>query len=587
MRRVPQQSEQIAVAGVLATCPEKSGEQEGGGVKPREKSMANATTSGVTPKKKTPAAKKVQARIVEDDRYEDCLAGVRHTFHRAVSSARSLFTTQSPGLYEAYLDGAPRGARTSRTCRACQQFIERFGGLVTIDANGHTSSIFWAPETAPPAYETAIRRVAAIVAKAPVDGVFISEEKTWGKPMTEAWTHFAVSAPPSQIFHLTFGSPIQTAHQAMAEKKQDYETLQRGLAEFSVEHVRLAHSYLTNGSLYRSEKCEGVAKWLLDLHEARATIKGRPRDNVVWLAMAAAPVGFCHVKAGMIGTLLEDIAAALPFEMIKERFDEKMNPLHYQRPQAPPSAGNIAQAEKIVEQLRSARALDRRFAKLTDIQAIWTPAPPKTETVRGGVFGHLYTPERSAVLPSGAPPVVMTWTKFERDILPKAETIDFLVPHGHAPYTAYVTAADPDAPPILQWDHAERRNPVSWYVYHAGSPASTWNLAPGWTPVTAVALQPSMWHGAFDHQGASVCFVLKGARDTVLKCGAGFFPETLKSEYHAVRATLEAYAQRAVIAGREEAEVCGIRLQKGQAWDFVFRVTAGGVQTAYKLDRWE
>ncbi len=56
----------------------------------------------------------------------------------------------------------------------------------------------------------------------------------------------------------------------------------------------------------------------------------------------------------------------------------------------------------------------------------------------------------------------MTWEKFARTVLPDAETIELYVPAEAAPYVAMVTAANPQAPPILQWDRAERRNPVSW-----------------------------------------------------------------------------------------------------------------------------
>ena len=74
-----------------------------------------------------------------------------------------------------------------------------------------------------------------------------------------------------------------------------------------------------------------------------------------------------------------------------------------------------------------------------------------------------------------------------------------------------------------------------------------------------------------------------------LKQGAGFFPETLKSEFHPIRATLEAHVKSAVVADKDEAEACGICLSKGGTWtDCRFRVTArGGVKVIYSLDRWD
>jgi hypothetical protein len=67
--------------------------------------------------------------------------------------------------------------------------------------------------------------------------------------------------------------------------------LARGLGEFSVDVARRAHGYLTSGQLFRSEKCEAVAKWLLDLHE-RLPKDRQQRDRLLWLAAAGAPAGF-------------------------------------------------------------------------------------------------------------------------------------------------------------------------------------------------------------------------------------------------------------------------------------------------------
>ena len=286
----------------------------------------------------------------------------------------------------------------------------------------------------------------------------------------------------------------------------------------------------------------------------------------------------------------------MAFGQIKARFDAKMNPLQYQRPTAAPSASNIARAEKIVAQLRSRGALERRFAKLGDLQMRWQPSAHADAAVLGSapreVFSHLKEQtKRKGPAQVEVPPLTMTWEKFARTVLPTAASIEFLVPAGRQSFLAFVTAKNPDAPPILQWDTAEQRNPVSWYLYVNGSLASQWNLLPGsFQPVTAVVHHPPMWDSQrpLPQHGEKVVFVLKGARDTQYTKSSGFFPEFLKSEYHEIRSTLEAYATGAVIAGKEEAEACGICLQKGQTWNYTFRVASqDGIRTTYVLDRWD
>jgi hypothetical protein len=523
---------------------------------------------------------------LSDDGYETFLSSVRAHFASAVEASAELFTIDATGLWDLYIDNAPAESRSIRTCSACKKFVARFGGLVTIAADGSIAPAFW-PKDPPAAYRDAVRAIIAKITKAKVTGVFRSSAATLGTPITGEWTHLAVELPAA----LRWTNLVTNAAQAMAAKSEEHAMLLRGLEEFPVAVVRKASALLTAGSLYRSEKCEGVAAWLLDLHERRAAAKNeRLRDHLTWLAVGGAPPGFCHVRSGMIGTLLEDIVAELPFSVLKERFDKKMHPLQYLRPQAEPSAENIAQAEKIVATLRTAGALERRFAKLADVQALWMPKHLDPAPQKKGVFGHLAPRADVEAAMSGAPPTVMTWVKFEAEILPKAETVEFLVPSGKQSYAALVTAKNADAPPMLQWDRDDRRNPVSLYLYVNGSKPETWNLQAG-APrrVTAVALGPAMWDAeqSMKHQGSSVFFLLENARDKSHTAGGGMFVENLKSDYHPVRRTLEAYFKSAVIEGKDEAEACGLFLSKGTKWDAVFRVTARGVRTDYALDRWD
>lgn len=542
------------------------------------------------------------ASTEDDERYEGFLVAIRRRFAATMQNANALFATDASGLFDTFLAGLPEHRRWHYRCNACRRFVERFGGLVTIDDEGMAIPAMWSAIDVPAFFRPAVTAMFRQVASANVVGVHVSDEKTWGLPSNKSqtapyeWHHMSVVPADKLLYRST---KLKTADQRAAELLEDYRMLQRGLAEFPIDVVRQAHALLTSGNLYRSEKCIGVAKWLLDLHERREATKHYQklrRDNATWSAVATAPTGFCHVRSSMIGTLLEDVQAGKSFDEIKRSFDSKMNPLQYQRPQAAPSAGNVAQAEKIVGELRSAGALDRRFAKLEDIRTLWKPTPTKEPEAKSGVFGHLKTKREQSKRPIDVsqPATTMTWEKFARTVLPDATAIEVFVPHRNANYAALVTASDPNAPPILQWDREDRRNPVGWYLYSGGSPAAQWNLKSGsYAKVTGIALQPTMWdpERSYDHQGKSVFFLLEGARDTGYRTGASFFPETLRSEFHSVRATMEAHARSSVISGRDEATACGIKLEAGATksiWDVAIRVTNKvGQRISYMLDRWD
>jgi hypothetical protein len=511
-----------------------------------------------------------------------------------------LFTTSLDGgnwsLYEDFRDALPASRRQHYNCRACRKFFDKFGGLVTISDSGETRSLLWNHETDAAFFRDAIRTLNARVSKARVTGVFLSSEPIWGMPENRSpkssnsdgkWHHFHIK-PTGLMIHRPSG--LLTSEQVMAEKLQDFGTLSRALDEFPIDLVRQAHTYLTSGALYRSEKCIGVAKWLLDLHESRDATKHKlRRENLVWRAVALAAPGFAHVRSTMIGSLLIDLAAGKNFTEIKESFDSKLHPLQYQRPQAAPTDGQLAAAEAVVSKLASAGSLRRRYARLEEIipHAIWVPKTNASGASDGGVFGHLRNSSKSKTIK--LPAQTMTWDKFSWTVLPNAERIEFLTPRNHSNFFAFVTATDPDAPPILQWDREDRRNPVNWYLYNDGSFANHWGLSAGtFVDVTAIALQPSGWHETREHQGDGAYFLLAGAKDSGRHAGLALFPETLRAEYRSIRSAIEAYSRAGQLDGHDEASACGIAFQKSSnMWNDTFRVTSKGAQISYRLDRWD
>ncbi|MBL8974933.1 MAG: hypothetical protein JNK56_30325 [Myxococcales bacterium] len=679
------------------------------------------------------------------DEFPDVLAAVQRRF--AAHAGGPLFFTRAEGLWPIFLANIPAQLQQNYTCNSCRHFVERFGSLVAIDESGRASSALWA-DVAPAGFELAFRRMAEAATQAEIAGVLVPATPMLGTPFSpptatgKVWTHFAVGVPQAHAH------PLLSAAQVQAERREDHHMLARGLAEFPQELVERAHALLTSGTLYRSEKCIGVAAWLLALHQQLAGVKSaRQKDALIWKAAATAPAGFAHVRSSMIGTLLEDLAAGLDSAAIKRRFDDKMAPSQYGRAQVAPSAGNIAQAEKVIAALKATGSLDRRFARLADLTSfLWRPQAAKPAEP-GGVFGHLTPKAKPATGKLALPQQTMTWEKFARTVLPDALTIEAQVPPVSDRFMALVTAANAEAPPILQWDAEGARNPVSWY-YHAGIDAEMkrrvegaggqyegvdirasllWNnrndldlhvitpqrehiyfgnkrsncagwldvdmnvrgetttpvenirwargaarrgryrvyvqnyrfhepsqlptpfkveveisgeiyhfadvVSPGrqtgsasdvtvlefdyepgqrlthaprhavplaqgtgqwsvtpntWVPVTGVVASPNLWgERPLVQHGRHTFFLLKGCRDTTAGRGRGFFTETLRGEFHAIRATLEAYNHTAEIAGAEEAEACGLGMTDQKPWNLVLRVSTANAVATYLIDRWD
>ena len=521
------------------------------------------------------------------DSFDDFAQQVRGRVARLTAGGRPVFTSSATGLWEAYLAGFPEHERQHHNCHACRYFIERYGALRVIADDGSTEPLCWPGEGVPATYAEASSNMRALVMRAATTGVFLSELGAWGSDATPdtkrgiVWTHQLVTNP------VPFARPLLTAGQAMAEKFEEHGMLCRGLAEFSADVAAQAVKLLRADALYRSEKCLGVAEWFAALHGQVDGTHRPARDNLIWLVVAKAPPGWCHVRSTMIGTLLEDIAAGMAFDDAARRFADKMHPLRYQRPQELPTEGQVAAAEKAMEQLGTAAALRRRFARLEDLRPLWTPRE-QVKPQRGGIFGDVRRRGEQPAASMVPPPINVTWEKFARTVLPDAASIDVLVP-GHGGFVAFVTAEDTTAPPIMQWDREDDRNPVSWYVYYGGSPAGRWGLAGGsLVKATAISLMPHMWREeGLKHHGKMLAFVLSGARDTGYSNSGGLFVENLRAEYHAIRRPLEAYFLQAVIAGRDEATACGLAFSDGGQAVTVRVTDADGHAMQYRIDRWD
>ncbi|BCM87784.1 hypothetical protein [Methylobacterium indicum] len=533
----------------------------------------------------------LQKDHTHDDQFDELVRAIQARLDRVLNTyGQKLFTTRIPedALWQAFLNGVPAEQRQYHTCNCCKGFVRRFGGLVAIGEAGDQHSAFWSNTDVPAIYLPAIREMHAIVDAAPVDGVFVNDVRTWGIPEAGGFTHFAVRVPAAMVHRNTYNN---AAHQVMAQKRQDFGTLQHGLADFDRELLGQAMTILTADAVKRSEKFIAPTQFLLDLHAARGSSRGSRANNLVWRAVASAPVGFCTPRSGMIGTLLEDLASGMSFESVRSRWNAKVHPLAYQRPQAAPTAGNVAAAEKLFAEMGLAPSLERRYARFEELpreEFFWLQPMSRGRDAPGdaGLFGDVVRRSVARSVGIELPLTNITWRRFNETVLPNAIKIEVLIePKMH--FYGLLTASDPEAPPILRWDREDRRNPFSWFLYAGGSSPDRWALRAGaWVNVPGVLRAPAVWNGMKDETfQMRAMFVLEGAHNTG-NAHLNLFPEMLRSELHPVRSTIEAYNATRHPSGAAQGTANGL-LIGGREDRHRLRVTTELGQATYHVDRWE
>jgi hypothetical protein len=182
-----------------------------------------------------------------------------------------LFTTRMEEIWRVYLESFVLWCRQYHDCRACEAFLRRYGGLVTIDAaTGSTRSVFWDPaDAATDEDREVLRRLRMYVSVAEVTGVFLTRAPIWGAPRRSDWRHFAIVPPPGAT------ALLDDAERKIAEKAEDHARVMHALTECRPEHLAWAVELLESEALYRLEKVLGPARWLRDLQRA-ARASSRP-----------------------------------------------------------------------------------------------------------------------------------------------------------------------------------------------------------------------------------------------------------------------------------------------------------------------
>ena len=311
-----------------------------------------------------------------------------------------LFTTNIPkkDLWNSYLNGFSNiriKEREYHNCNCCKDFITKFGGLAVITEDYKVKSALWSfiedgVLDRDSIYYNSTFNLSKLVFKSQINGVFLPKLDNLGvyesyqykyKELPNTWNHFSISIEDninrSELFYPN--KPYEKYkkqaidHKGQAIRNDLYKVIALGLSEYSLETIKAAVMLLdSTEALYRQEEISPHAKWLFNLKQTlEAQSLPSCKRNVIWKALASAPIGFCHVRSSMLVTLLDDIKAGLSYDVYSKKFKEKMSPLQYRRPQTKPNNGSINQAEKLFKELDLELSLKRRFATIDEIETIW------------------------------------------------------------------------------------------------------------------------------------------------------------------------------------------------------------------------
>lgn len=425
-----------------------------------------------------------------------------------------IYTVGTENLWTLFLENLPKSERGFHTCRCCRHFVERFGGMYTVDSDGVHRTI-WTVE-APTTYRKAVAALEQLVLQRASrdDKLALIDDDLKG---TKSWTGHGHTGQFSH-FHLTFNRQTKkkVTHYAEASERTQYVAAKFGkhLQALEAAAVNLADSRVT-------ATMDFVTRWF--------AANGFERRNL----LAGAHDGLTHWNSSVLGSMVDDLAAGNGQAFVVSRAREKLGPLTYQRPQTV-SEGQIAAAEKLFAERGWAASLQRRNLLPSEIpiQAhIWVRKGPQ----KGGasVFSHVQPSHGFSYPTTPAETKVMSWHLFVRSILPKAHWM--AVDTTRFSPATLTTAVNPKAPPILRYDKPEQRHPVAWWM-PAGPVAGQ-----KWSQVAAVLHGVPQWFDRDEPTHKSTAVLQLVDYCNMNRSHSGLFPELLSHELREVRHVVEAH----------------------------------------------
>lgn len=295
-------------------------------------------------------------------------------------------------LYRRYLTAFPEGTdplykkATEHDCSCCRHFVRRAGAVVFLD--GGSIQTVWdeAADRAPYPYNVVATALRDVVRDADIEGLYRvgQKEHSFGADTTRslgeggqalAWNHLHTGAIPKAL-------RAESPDQVCGEYRTTVQVFVRGLVELSPSAAETVLSLIEANSLYRGAEHRSA---VIQFMAAQAAYRGRDARSQSIFAWTAATGPASRFRNTVIGTLVQDLSEGVDVERAVASFEQKVAPANYKRPSAVITPGMVREAMRTIEILGLESALERRFARMSDISVndvLWVDNTVRS-TMRG------------------------------------------------------------------------------------------------------------------------------------------------------------------------------------------------------------
>ncbi|MFA7188503.1 MAG: hypothetical protein WC117_00275 [Sphaerochaetaceae bacterium] len=382
-----------------------------------------------------------------------------HARYNAMAQAGELFESTITGdeLWAAYLSSFPAGTneifreRTEHDCSCCRNFIKNLGRVVSIQA-GEIKTV-WSDIGLEYPYDLVAAHLDAVVQNAGINGVYRTKEKSYGAEYnlelidgkSHRWNHFHGAVHPAQ-FSTTPGKAIGDINSTIA-------VFERGLKEIPDEVTKTVLDLIDNNSIYRGEEFWAAVNSFhtLQQHYAASSVKQKEVFPFEFYKEIGA-----RIRNTAIGSLLQDLAEGVELGRAVASFEAKVAPTNYKRTTALITPVMIKAALTKLKELGLEEAVNRRFAKLSDVSinnVIWASGSSKA-VMKDSLSDRMMASKQVKKKPVSVVGDNMPIDVFMDEIVPKAASMKLLMKNPLVPNLVSLTApADTAVGQLFKWDN--------------------------------------------------------------------------------------------------------------------------------------
>lgn len=379
-------------------------------------------------------------------------------------------------------------ASTSKNCNHCNNFIRRYGNIVSVDENYNITSIFDVETDGE--YKNTASLLSKKIKSSKVTEVFFETFEELNKlpyesckksnklfqlgtavnqkryTKEEAEKYGVVKPNEIRTFnhmHLFVDNEFVDASGKSVESiigtyRDAKNVFQRAMETISLDTLNLVRDLINQGSLLDGATHLYKIEQFIPLKAEYDELSKKQRDNWCWIKSYKLP--FAKFKNELIGVLCSELSEGEELNKACQSWNKRVDPANYMKVTAPITKKQIEEAKAFVEENGYVESFNRTLATIDDIKVSEIlhsnvgEGKIKSVSIFDGVKSTSTRHKRNEF--DGVEEV--TIEKFMKDILPACSSIEALFTNSHqGNLVSLTTSAGSDSKPIFKWD-----NNYSW-----------------------------------------------------------------------------------------------------------------------------